>query len=55
MEIPHIQHIGLGSRNIGLRFARYAEYDMFYTDFFVCFIQEWFARYAEYDMFYTLN
>ncbi len=31
MEIPHIQHIGLGSRNIGLRFARYAEYDMFYT------------------------
>lgn len=32
MEIPHIQHIGLGSRNIGLRFARYAEYDMFYTN-----------------------
>lgn len=32
MKIPHIQHIGLGNRNIGLRFARYAEYDMFYTN-----------------------
>lgn len=32
MKISHIQHIGLGSRNIGLRFARYAEYDMFYAE-----------------------
>ncbi len=36
-------------------FARYAEYDMFYTvDGFHRYLTM-FARYAEYDMFYTLN
>ncbi len=46
IHIEHIQH------HIRM-FARYAEYDMFYTNLRCTYINDRFARYAEYDMFYT--
>ena len=36
-------------------FARYAEYDMYYTFNKLYILVNKFARYAEYDMYYTLG
>ena len=42
-----------GSNPSSPTFARYAEYDMFYTKDIAMQVSIPFARYAEYDMFYT--